>query len=576
MEADGPRLIALRPGAWQAVAGVGVLWTSHDGRRRAWLEPGSEALLERLQRFDRAEAHVQRLAPLFAQPARAAAALDAVASRGLLLDAAEALAPVEATVAAPARRPPLLAIRTSRRPAGLARVLEGLLAHQREHGGDWRCLVVDDAPDEDPRVADAVHAARRAGLGVRLLGASQRAAWLASIARRLPQWAAPGPLRGLLDPRIPASTGARAWNAALLFGAGGTLSVLDDDFHLPWRVREPLPGVDLRGTAQARIAYHRDAEVPEPPASFDVLARAHALCGRDAVAELAVRPADLAGLTAAQVEDCRRRRIGAVVTGTYGAYAWDSAVYLNLSPLPAARAALWAEPFDERRLDADAISLAVDRAAIVHHGLFTPIALDLTGFTPFAATAGKADDVAFLRLFAAVQPHHCAVDLPWLVGHQPPEPRQRRARAEAPLIADPNLVFAARAAQMAAAIDGGDARHRWAALGAMASALLDGDDAQIAAIARNWRIGSLAHVVGMAHHALEQAGPAAPTAWREHARRVLAANQQALSSTDDGVDLLARGLREAMSQLADGDAWAALWSLAESEAPDWYDALEAR
>ncbi len=574
MESSSPRLVALRPGSWQPVAGVGVLWTSQDGRQRAWLEPGSEALLERLQRFDRAEAHVQRLAPLFAQPSHAAAALGALASRGLMLDAADALAPVDASDTAPARRVPLVAIRTFRRPAGLAHVLDGLLAHRHAHGGSWRCLVVDDAPEDDPRVADAVRAARRGGLEIRLLGAAQRTSWLASITRRLPEWDAPGPLRGLLDPGIPAATGARAWNAALLFGAGGTLSLLDDDFHLPWRVRESLPGIDLRGTATARIAYHRDAVVPEAPATFDVLARAHALCGRNPIAELRVQPADVAGLTAAQVEDCRRRRIGAVVTGTYGAYAWDSAVYLNLSPLPAARAALWAEPFDERRLEADAISLAVDRAAIVHHGLFTPIALDLTGFAPFAATAGKADDVAFMRLFAAVQPRHCAVDLPWLVGHQPPEPRQRRAKAEAPLIADPNLVFAARAAQMAGAIDGGDARHRWSALCAMASALLDGDDAQIAAIARNWRVGSLAHVVGMAQHALDQAGTAAPATWREHASRVLQANRQALSTSDAGEDVLARGLRGAMSQLAAGESWAALWSLAEAEADGWYGALE--
>lgn len=574
MEPGSRQLVALRAGSWQPVAGVGVLWTSIDGRQRAWLEPGSEALLERLQRFDHAESHVQRLAPLFAQASRAASALGALASRGLLVDAAEALARAVRPDAPPPRRPPLVAIRTCRRPAGLARVLDDLLAHRHAHGGDWRCLVVDDAPEDDPRVADVVQAARRRGLDIRLLGAARREAWLASIARRLPQWDAPGPLRGLLDPRIAAATGARAWNAALLFGAGGTLSVLDDDFHLPWRVREPLPGADLRGAPQSRVAYHGDAGVPEAPAAFDALARAHALCGRGAIAELPVQPGDVAGLTDAQVADWCARRIGAVVTGTYGAYAWDSAVFLNLPTLPAARATLWAEPFDARRLEADAISLAVDRATIAHHGGFTPIALDLGGFAPFAVTAGKADDVAFLRLFAAVQPRHCAVEMPWLVGHQPPEPRQRRALAEAPLVADPNLLFGARVAQMAAAIDGADPRQRWAALCAMASALVDGDDAPIAAIVRQWRTGSLASVVSIARHALEQGGAAAPAAWRAHAQRVLQANQQALASADDGLGVLERGLRGAMSQLAAGAGWAALWSLAESEAEAWLDALD--
>jgi hypothetical protein len=576
MEPGSRRWVALRAGSWRAVAGVGVLWTAHDGRQRAWLEPGSEALLERLQRFDLVEAHLQRLAPLFPQPSRAAGALDALASRGLLVDAAEALARAARVDPPPPRRPPLLAIRTFRRPAGLARVLDGLLAHHHAHGGPWRCLVVDDAPDDDPRVGDAVHAARRRGLDVRLLGASRRDAWLASIARRLPQWDAPGPLRGLLDPRIPAATGARAWNAAVLFGAGGTLSVFDDDFHLPWRAREPQPGVDLRGASQSRIDYHRDAGVPEPPAAFDVIARAHALCGRGAIADLPVQPGDVAGLTDVQVADWCARRIGAVVTGTYGAYAWDSAVFLNLTTFPASRAALWAEPFDPRRLEADAISLAVERPSLVLQGGFTPIALDLTGFAPFAATMGKADDVAFLNLLAAVQPHHCAVEMPWLVGHQPPEPRQRRALAELPLVADPNLLFGARALHMAAAIDGGDARQRWAALCAMAAALVAGDDAAIAAITRNWRQGSLAQVVVMARRALEQGGAAAPAAWREHAQRVLQANQQALTAADDGLDVLVRGLRGAMTQLAAGADWAALWSLAETEAEAWLDALEPR
>lgn len=573
MEAGTRGWTALRAGSWQTVAGVGVLWTADDGSVRAWLEPGSEVLLERLQCFDRLEAHRQRLAPLLADAASVDRVLQLLAARGLLVDAAECLAPGGASEDGhPPARPPLIAIRAYRRAAGLARLLDGLRAHEAQFGRRWRYLVVDDTREGDPQVAAVVADARRQGLSARLLSAARREAWLDSIARRVPAFAPHGPLRPLLDPAFPAATGARAWNAALLFGAGGSLTLLDDDFHLPWRARTAGAGTELRGSARQRIAYHRDGGAPEPAASFDVLSAAHALCGQRPHDALPLAAEDAAGLTAAQLGAWRERRIGAVLTGTYGAYAWDSTVFLNLAAHAGAPDGLWAVPFDAARLEGDAVSVAVDRPTLLPHGGFTPVAIDLRELAPFASTVGKADDVAFLHLLGALRRRHCAVEMPWLVGHAPPEPRQRRRLAELPLVADPNVLFGARVAHLADGIDGGDPSARWDALCALARAVAGEDDAALGAIARRWRTATVSQVVMLARRALDS-GRSAPAPWREHATRVLHANQQALVGADPALAGLVDGLRTAMAQLAQGAAWADLWSLAQAEAGAWYEAL---
>lgn len=572
---DGQSWLALRPGSWLPVQGIGVLWSADDGDTRVWLEPGSEAVLQSLQRFDRWESHRLRLAPLLADPARAEGALRALASRGLLMDAAACLASVDERPTAAPSQPPLVAIRSHRRPRALARLLQGLRDHEARFGARRRHLVIDDTPEGDPQVAEVVAAERRQGLLVRVLSARHRRDWLTAIARRIPAWGAPGPLRALLDPCLAASTGARAWNAAVLFGAGATLTLLDDDFHLPWRARAPNPGIELSGSARTNIRYHIRGEPPEPAADFDVIEHAHRLCGRSPHEAGAACADDVAGLTAAQVLDWRARRVGAVISGTYGAYAWDSSVFINLAAALAPDGTLWTEPFDERRLEADAVSVAVDRPTLLHHGNFTPLALDLGEFAPFASTVGKADDVAFLHLLGAVRARHCVVEVPWLVGHAPPEPRRRRAAAESPLIADPNVLFGARVAHVAMSIEGGEPASRWKALCGMADAMANADDDTLLSVARRWRMATLAQVVGMANRALTQC-TTAPPAWREHATRILEANQLALTGADDGLGVLVQGLRTAMTQLAHGDAWAAVWSLAEREAAEWYEALDAR
>jgi hypothetical protein len=562
-------LIALRPGRWERVVGTGVRWSSDDDRRQLWLEPGSEAVLERLERFDTRERHRQRLLPLFGDVARVDAVLAMLAARDLLVEAGALLVPPADDTAPDRRRAPLVAIRAHRRPASLARLLDGLRAHEARHGAARRHLVVDDTREGDPAVAEVVATARRGGLDVRLFGAAQRGPWLAAIARAIPAWDAPGPLRALLDPALPAATGARAWNTALLFAAGTRLALLDDDFHLPWRTRMALPGVELGGNPLARAHYHYTG-IPEAEHDGDALAAALDLCGRSAFAATSPRAMDAAGLPAAQVADWRDRRVGAVITGTCGAYAWDSAVFLSLGARSGAPGGLLDAPFDEARLEADAVSVAVDRPTLLHAGGFTPLALDLGRFAPFASTAGKADDTAFLHLLGAVRPRHCALELPWLVGHAPPEPRQRRARAEAALLADPNVLLGSRIAHLAATIDGSDPTRRWPALCALAASLGGEDDAALARIARRWRAATLSQVVALARRALEH-GAGAPDAWRRHVLAILDANQRALAEPE--VAELLPGFRLGLSQLAQGEAWAALWDLATRESAAWFDAL---
>jgi hypothetical protein len=553
------------------VAGTGVCWSSDDDRRQVWLEPGSEGVLERLERFDTIDRHRQRLLPLFGESARVDAALGMLEARGLLVEAAQLLAPPPAHPPPAARRAPLVAIRAHRRPAALSRLLDGLLAHERRHGVARRHLVIDDTPAGDPAVAAIVAAAQDAGLGVRLFAARERGRWLAAIAQRIPEWRTQGPLRALLDPSIPAATGARAWNTALLFAAGARLALLDDDFHLPWRARAARPGVELGGAAHSRAVYPQGGAA-EPELERDALADGFALLGRSAYAAAPPRAEDVAGLAAAQVADWRDRRVGAVITGTYGAYAWDSTVFLNLAARAGVPGGLWAEPFDPARLDGDAVGLAVDRPTLLRAGGFTPLALDLEDFAPFAATAGKADDTAFLHLLDAVRPGHCALELPWLVGHAPPEPRPRRARAEAPLLADANVLFGARVAHLGMGIDTRDPQRRWSALCALADGLAAEDDIALARIARRWRAATLAQVVGLARSALEH-GAGAPAEWRRHVERVLEANQRALAEPEVGA--LLPGFRLGLSQLARGAAWAELWSLARRESEAWLDALPA-
>ncbi len=408
--------------------------------------------LDQCREFRTLDEHVARvtsvLPGLGGQAEAVRHVLSGLAERGVLRTDSQFL---DALTRAGDDRPAALAavaVRACDRPAQLERLLASLAGHGRRHGRNDPVWILDDSRDDEARSrhqALAREHAGAAGVAVRHLGAAQAAALCERLGRELPQ--AREQLRHLLlrEGDGAGFGGGRGYNLALLLSAGRRLSLLDDDYLLPFHQAsvarpglEPTPGTAFEARFQdglpASLATGEDL-------AQDGFALQQDLVGSPLGAAIARHP-DLLGLdrerlrgqTLARLAHLTgQARVLATYTGTRGAsFTGDSLWLYRLAD--ASREAFWASREGYlANVHAESLEFAPARAIARPYGLFTPFMLDNSRLLPCTAVHGRGEDGLFGVAANYLYPDALTLHLPITIGHVQEGRRDRHARAMAPL-----------------------------------------------------------------------------------------------------------------------------------------------
>ena len=560
-------LLAAMPGNALALSGEEFLWRSWDGAIGARLSRLELHVLQCCEAFASRDAHLARIAATGVPVPHAAPVVDGLLARGLLRDPAGFVPGDEP--AGDDVGEPLVAIRTCARAASLDRLLQSLRADEERFGCTRRYVVVDDTRDAAGVAANgaAIAAfARTSRSTISHFDLAARAERFAALSAALDAAGRDVATSLLLRPRAGVTTGALTWNWAVLLGAGGALSMLDDDFLFPMRMP---PGASNRiearddtrssmrffdGSAGASLAV-----LPEEPYAY--LRRYVGRSGATLHAAAPPDPAKLAGHSPAEAGLLALRgQVQCAVTGIWGALAWDSSVYLNVLD-DASMHDLLREPFSLARLNADECFHGVLAPRLATGGVFTPLLIDDRTLAPFAPTGGKADDTAFLALFAAMRSHPLMAVLPAAIGHAPPVSRDRVARSREPLIRDLNGWISWYVGEVSGLLHGDDPALRLGAIGALCADLAGSSDREVGESLLRWRHVTIGSLLGRLRESLARR-TGAPREWRDYVQQVIASNDRELDrERPTGEDI--EHARSALAEVAGGaQAWPALWQAA--------------
>lgn len=525
-------------------------WFDDQGQVPAPVTPDEALLLGHCPTFLRLDEHVAQLARQLGAPAAALQPLlGGLQQRGLLRSVRNLL---------PARQPrlpdapaPVQVIRTCRRPAGLNRLLDSLLAEQQKHGLTGPVYVVDDSGDPAAELQTRESLARFTTLSGRpggVLDGALRERLLATSRDQLPTEDRLFFDQLLSPERAPAPVPGRAFNWALLLGAGGTVSILDDDFSLPLkRFAGHRRELELRNST----AYL--AEFPDPGDALTLIdvdqpiyAEACAWLGQPAAALLAEWPLESESLGGSSPADLAwlssRRRVRAVIQGTYGSFGVASVLPI-CGPGRRTLANLLRAPFQPDRLMADPIHYGVERFRLADQAVSLPWLIDARDLVPPSNAAGIAEDTLFATLLRQLDPDACFAYLPSLVGHNQEQRRDRIRDSLQPIEFGANH-FLAQQLQAAPRLPGNGETVRMRALADWFGDWQHQDDAALDRLATRWWNEERAAACASLTESLAQQ-PQAPAPWQEFVRRMRAANQNIEPSL--GAANLAR-LRQAIAQ----------------------------
>jgi hypothetical protein len=569
--------VASRGGACWPASEDQFLWVSTDRRRSAVLDRAAAVLWQMALGFQPRSALIAAAQQRQSMPlAVAEAAFARLQSLGLIVTP-DAMIGGDHEVGSPPP-PPVIAVRTYRRPQALERLLASALAMQRDGAVPRPWLVIDDARDDAdaaPNI-EVVTAIARAGLDVMYLGPGQRREALASLPGGTdPTFAA------LLDPVVlSTASGSRSWNWAMLLTAGGTVSMIDDDCFLPVRRPAHWRREWSMQNSSANEGRFYDGTLPMLPAmQEDPWEEAAAVLGRSpgALARrdgLALR--QIAGKTLEQLLPWQAgRRVAAVVAGIHGGHVFNSALYLNITDAHSLRDLLRA-PFSLQRLQGDALWQGVSVPRLTASAVYTPFLLDNRALVPFAPTAGRADDTVFLGLLSAMAPESNFAMLPMLVGHAPVEHRDRLDAMFRDLLVDGNTYLSSQAHQFSPTLPEGDRGTRLAAMAAWAACAGARDAAAWQADVTVWRDRVVAGALDALEQSLRMAGPDAPGEWRQAVARAMAVNRASMAQPAS--QTLIDEARHCVRQLADAAGpWMHWWMQAEAGwANEWRARLRVR
>jgi hypothetical protein len=565
-------LIAAPPGRALCFSTDRYAWCVDGESALVPVDPLEAALLPRLALLETMDAHAGALSrALNAPPDAVAAALRRLRARGLVWTLEEFLGTGQGE-AAPAPDP-LVAIRTRGRPAALAALLESLLDDERRFGAVRRYLVIDDAPAamRDPRVAEAVaRFARDSASEVRLLDAGNRSRLVGDLAPSL---------RGLFDAdAADRPSGARAWNLALLCGAGGTLGLLDDDFRFPlysptWAAAVLDPATDagyttrwLDGLAPDAIGLSTVDSDPFEWLGAMLGVSCAGLVDRFGIDAAAARRRPVATLPGR----FGPRRASVVGVGVHGALNEDSGVHV-LAGDPGSRASLTRPPFDPRRLRFESVWRGVPAPRLMAVGVFTPLLVDARTLRPPTLPHGKADDSLFLALLPAIDPGAGYLAMPASIGHVDAAPRDRLARTVEPDREDPCAWLASVVAHSIASLPTKATEARVRMLSALMRGLAGADEEELALRVLEWRDRRLPGLIARLRHARRELGPSPPPELSTLLDAAADANERLLFKRQVPAGQAAT-MREACAALAEAlDVWPELWASAGSR---WLDRID--
>lgn len=567
-----PELIAAPPGRVLRLSAERYAWCVEGESALAPVDPLEAALLPRLGLLETIEVHAAALSrALGAPPEAVAAALGRLRARGLAWSLDDFLRS-EVTDAHPAPLDPLIVIRTRGRPAALAALLDSVLADERRFGVVRRYLVIDDAPAHmrDARVGAAVASFAAASASeVRLLDATNRALLVGDL---------PPQLRELLDPdTLDRPSGARAWNLAMLCGAGGSIGLLDDDFRFPlhaptWAERALDPATEPKNATRWLDGRDLAAQglVPLPDEPYRWLGGYLGQSCGSLVKSLGVDQAAARRRPVGTLPGrFGPRRVSVVGVGVHGALNEDSAIHVLIGD-PKSRAALGQAPFDPQRLRCESVWRGLHAPRLMSVGVFTPLLVDARTLRPPTLPHGKADDSLFLALMPALDPGAGYLGLPESIGHVDAAPRDRAARMREPDREDICSWLASLVAYSIAALPARASDGRRRVLSARLAALAGADDAELALCHLEWRDRRFSALVTQLRQVRADCGSAAPTELTTLLDESADANERLLLDRQiPGARIAA--MREACAALALAlDAWPQLWADA---GPRWLERI---
>ena len=323
-----------------------------------------------------------------------------------------------------------IAVRTSDRPALLARLLASAEALQARSGRHWRWLVIDDSRDALNQRANGAEIGRRSGLEVTHYNHAAAAAFVGALRAEFPRQKAQ--IDWLLEGgAIGEPTYGRSLNHALLCLAGRALLTIDDDVVLePRRAALSEPGFAMSDDSDELLWFESDAALQHacPPLEVDPLALhgdwlGLALCDAWPQAER-----DAGALAAARFPAAHACRFApnARVLFTQNHACGDPGSSLfpfHLLSLPArSRAWLAATP----SAAAHAFSRRINwrgqprlRLATARPLTLTTVAgIDNTHLMPPTARSGRNEDLLLGKLAQLLHPAAWYVDLPFGLVHR--------------------------------------------------------------------------------------------------------------------------------------------------------------
>ncbi|HQW82119.1 MAG TPA: hypothetical protein PLQ74_09655 [Pseudomonadota bacterium] len=568
--------IASRGGACWPSGGDQFLWVASDRRRSVLLSRAEAVVWQMAMPFQSRAALIAAAQERQAMPPDVAtAALARLEALGLVVTPTTMIGDAVLQPAAPA---PVIAVRTYRRPQALARLLDSALDRQRRSEIPRSWLIIDDARTDADAAdnADVIARATSAGLDLMYLGPTQRRDAMAAL------YAADDPrIACLLDPTVLATaSGARSWNWAMLLTAGGTVSMIDDDCFLPvcrppsWQRHWSMQNAAANEGRFFDGAMPSLAEMQEDPwqEALAVLGQSPgALAQRDG---LLIR--QVAGQTIEQLSSWNAgRRVAAVIAGIHGGHVFNSALYLNITDSHSLRDLL-REPFELARLQGDRLWQGVTVPRLTSNAAYTPFLIDNRELVPFAPTAGRADDTAFLGVLSAIAPDSSFAMLPMLIGHAPVDHRDRLDAMFRELLIDGNTFLSGFAHQVSPQLRGRDRGARLRAIAALAANALACNEADWQADVTAWRNRVVASALEALAQSLKLAGTSAPAEWCQAINRADAVNRAALSTAAPAA--LVAGSRCAFEQLSNAaEAWTGWWAEAASGGSAlWRDRLQVR
>lgn len=328
-------------------------------------------------------------------------------------------------------------IRACDRPAQLERLLATVIEHERHYQSSLHYVVLDDSVDAKniDRQRDLLREfARTTGCKVNYLGTAERTRLVERFVRAVPH--ARTSLEWLLTrgARTRRAGGGRSWNLALLLSAGRRLALLDDDFRLPLRQLDRLPGLDPDPNSQAFARFYRNMEevlACGEETAIDPFATHLDVCGQT-LATLSTNDAyrldrqSLRGLNLGRLAHLNPdARVIGTLNGTYGSSGTETGLWLYQLD-PASRADFWLDRENYlRNVDAQHIWYGVNRARVSSFAYFTPFSLDNSTLLPCTNPDGRGEDGLFSVATHFCYPESLMLQLPYGIGHVQESDRKR-------------------------------------------------------------------------------------------------------------------------------------------------------